>query len=250
MKLQILSDIHLEFGLREFDFSQPDILILAGDIHLGQRGFEWISEKVKNIPVIYVLGNHEYYKNSYPKLLHSLKKKSEGTNIHVLENGPVSIGDITFHGSTLWTDFELFGNPEIAGFESEQKMNDYHLIRRDPAYSRFHFADTQSLHLESLKSLKESLGRSTTKINVVVTHHAPSIKSVAKEDQNDILSAAFASDLEDFIIKTKPSLWIHGHIHKASDYIIGQTRIICNPRGYPDEPAAGYKENLIIEISV
>lgn len=66
MKIQVISDIHLEFGIREFDFPKADLLILAGDVSIGMAGFTWISERVKNIPVLYVLGNHEYYKNSSP----------------------------------------------------------------------------------------------------------------------------------------------------------------------------------------
>ena len=107
MKIQILSDIHLEFGLREFDFSDADILVLAGDTHIGMNGLEWIAEKVKNIPVIYIIGNHEYYKNSYPKLLTKLKLAAQNTNIHILENDSFYMEGITFHGATLWTDFRI-----------------------------------------------------------------------------------------------------------------------------------------------
>lgn len=249
MRVQIISDIHLEFEIREFDFSGCDLLILAGDIYLGMGGFNWISEKVKDIPVIYVLGNHEYYKNSWPKLLHEIKKSAQGTIIHMLENDSVCIEGITFHGATLWTDFALFGNPEIAMFEGQYCMNDYKMIRRDPSYSKLRASDTQRLHNESLRWLQKSLGESTTKANVVVTHHAPGIKSIPENLRNELISASFASNLEDFIGKTKPDLWIHGHIHTASDYFIGKTRVICNPVGYPGENVKGYKENFIIEIN-
>jgi predicted phosphohydrolase len=195
------------------------------------------------------LGNHEYYKSSYPKLLNAIKKTAQGTNIHVLENESVCIDGITFHGSTLWTDFELFGNPAAAGYECEQRMNDYRLIRRDPSYSRLRPLDTRVIHNKSINWLNDSLTSSKTKINIVVTHHAPGIKSIGDEYKNDLISAGFASNLEDFILKTSPYMWIHGHIHKASDYFIGQTRVICNPTGYPDEPGVGYKENLIIKVN-
>lgn len=249
MRVQIISDIHLEFEIRKFDFSGCDLLILAGDVYLGTGGFTWISEKVKDIPVIYVLGNHEYYKNAWPKLLHEIKESAKGTNIHVLENDSVCIEGITFHGATLWTDFALFGNPEIARFESQYCMNDYKLIRCDPSYSKLRASDTQRMHNESLRWFQKSLGESTTETNVVVTHHAPSIKSIQEKDRNELISASFTSNLEDFIDKTKPDLWIHGHIHAASDYFIGKTRVICNPVGYPAENVKGYKENFIIEIS-
>ena len=248
MRMQIISDIHLEFGPREFDFTQPDLLILAGDIHIGQKGLEWISERVKKIPVIYILGNHEYYRNSYPKLLNKIKQTAEGTNVIVLEKDSICIEGITFHGTTLWTDFELFGNPRIAGFECQQKMNDYYLIKRDPSYSRLRSIDTYIMHNESLKWLDRSMSNSITKTNVVITHHAPSIKSMTERCKEDLLSAGFASNLEEFIIKTKPNIWIHGHVHESSDYFVGQTRVVCNPRGYPDEKVDGFQQQLIIEI--
>ena len=248
MKAQIISDIHLEFGVREFDFSACDLLILAGDIHLGIKGFEWISEKVKNIPVIYVLGNHEYYKHSYPKLIYNIRKATEGSNIHVLENGSLIIDGVTFHGMTLWTDFELYGNPRIAGSLCQQRMNDYKLIRRDPSYSKLRSIDTHVIHKESKKWLIESLGKSKTKTNVVVSHHAPSIESIPIQYRGDLISAGFASNLEDLIQEHQPDFWIHGHLHDAFDYTIGKTRVICNPFGYPDEKSKGYKEKLVVDI--
>jgi Icc-related predicted phosphoesterase len=248
MKIQILSDIHLEFGVRDFDFSKADLLILAGDVNLGEKGLTWILEKVKAIPVLYVLGNHEYYKNSYPKLLNKLREHAKETNVHVLENESITFENITFHGATLWTDFELFGDARIAGFECQQKMNDYHLIRRDQSYSRLRSIDTHLMHNESLKWLDKSLTQSSTKINVVITHHAPSIKSINEEFQNDLISAGYASNLENFILKTKPDIWIHGHIHESLDYFIGQTRVICNAKGYPGATPRGFRRELMIEM--
>ena len=247
MRVQIISDTHLEFGNRDFDFSNADLLILAGDIHTGEKGLAWISERVQHIPVLYVLGNHEYYKHAYPKLIHKLKESAQGTNIHVLENDAITIGNITFHGATLWTDFELFGDPRIAGFECQQRMNDYSLIRRDPSYSKLRSIDTHLMHKESLNWLEESLLESTTKANVVITHHAPSIKSIPPQYQNNLVSAGFASNLEAFILKTKPNLWIHGHLHDAFDYFIGETRVICNPKGYPGE-VVGFRDGLVVEV--
>jgi predicted MPP superfamily phosphohydrolase len=248
MKIQIISDIHLEFGTRLFDFSKAELLILAGDVSIGMAGLTWISENVKDIPVLYVLGNHEYYKNSYPRLLHKIKSAAEGTNVHVLENDCICFGDICFHGCTLWTNFELFGNPRVAGFECQQKMNDYRLIRRDPSYSKLRSIDTHVMHNESIKWLEKSLSENKSKTNIVITHHAPSIKSVKEKYKDDLISAAYASNLDDFILRTQPNLWIHGHIHEAFDYHVGNTRVVSNPKGYPGDNVDGFREGLIIEI--
>lgn len=248
MRLQIYSDIHLEFGERNIDLDNPDLIILAGDIHIGTKAVEWIKKMTNEIPVIYVLGNHEYYKNSYPKLISKLKKSVENTNIHVLENDSFEFKEITFHGSTLWTNFELYGDPRIAGFECQQKMNDYHLIKRDPTYSKLRSIDTHVIHNESIKWLGNSLTNSKTKLNVVITHHAPSEKSILDKYKNDLISAGFASNLDEFIIKTQPDLWIHGHVHACFDYYIGKTRIICNSKGYPGEQVDEFEEKKIIKI--
>jgi Icc-related predicted phosphoesterase len=249
MRVQIASDLHLEFGGSELDFSNVDLVVLAGDINIGEKGFLWIKEKIKHIPVLYVLGNHEYYRNSYPKLLNKLLESSLGSNIHVLEKSSVDIDGIRFHGTTLWTSFELFGDPKISGPICQQKMNDYKLIRLDPSYSKLRSIDTHLFHYRSLKWLKESLLTSQAKKNIIVTHHAPSARSIPEKYKNDIISAAYASDLENFIIETKPDIWIHGHVHEPFDYFIHKTRIICNPHGYIQDPYNGFNSKLVIEVS-
>lgn len=135
MRTRIISDLHLEFGISNFSFNDIDLVILAGDVHIGTKGIEWILDNIKEIPVIYILGNHEYYKNTYPTILNKIKELANLTNIHVLENESVEIQGVTFHGTTLWTNFELFGNPENSGYTCQQKMNDYKLIRILPNYS-------------------------------------------------------------------------------------------------------------------
>jgi Icc-related predicted phosphoesterase len=195
-----------------------------------------------------VLGNHEYYKGSYPKTLHKITDLAKGTNIYVLENRSVEIEGITFHGATLWTNFELFGNPRIYGSLCQEKMNDYKLIRRNPTYSKLRSIDTYLIHQVSIKWLETSLESSTTKQNIVITHHAPSIQSVPIQYREDVVSSAYASNLESFNFTYQPDYWIHGHIHEISEYTIGKTKIICNPHGYSYEQYGGFNRELIIEM--
>ena len=84
--------------------------------------------------------------------------------------------------------------------------------------------------------------------NIVITHHAPSIKSVPKEYVSDPVTSAYASNLEDFILEHQPMYWIHGHIHTPCQYNIGETKVICNPHGYIDEKDNGFIKELIIEL--
>ncbi|WP_241775070.1 metallophosphoesterase [Chryseobacterium sp. ERMR1:04] len=248
MKIQIISDLHQEFGLTDLSFDNADLVVLAGDVNLGTKGIEWIKSKIPNKPVIYVLGNHEYYKGSYPKTLNKIKAAAQSSNVFVLEDSFVDIEGVRFHGATLWTDFSIFGNPMHYGMICQPKMNDYKKITRDPSYSKMRTIDTFKIHQLSKLWLQESLENSKGMKNIVVTHHAPSIQSVPEKYKNDPLTSAYASNLEDFILAYQPLYWIHGHIHTPCRYTIGETEVICNPHGYIDEKYNGYEKELIIEI--
>ncbi|WP_231490396.1 metallophosphoesterase [Pedobacter sp. Leaf170] len=131
MKIKIISDLHQEFGISDLDFSNADLIILAGDTNLGTKGIEWVKRNIPDKPVIYLLGNHEYYKGSYPKTLNKILEASKNSNVNVLENNMVEFEGIRFHGATMWTDFSLYGNPVESGIICQAKMNDYVQIRRE-----------------------------------------------------------------------------------------------------------------------
>jgi predicted phosphodiesterase len=248
MKLQILSDLHIEFAPFEIVETDADVVILAGDIHLGDRGFKWAKENIKNKEVIYVLGNHEFYREATPRLFEKWKEKTKGTNIHVLENKSISIDGIRFLGCTLWTDFELLNNLDVSIASADMQMTDYRKIRLSPQYRKIRPSFTVVWHKQSKGWLKEEIDKYKDESIVVVTHHAPSIQSIPEEDRKDPLSAAFASNMIEFVNSTNIKLWVHGHIHTAFDYNIGGTRVVCNPLGYPDEPRRGFKPALTIDI--
>ena len=128
-------------------------------------------------------------------------------------------------------------------------MNDYKKIRVSPKYSNLKVIDTIAIHRKSLNYLSNNLAKYQDQKTVLVTHHAPSLKSIPIEYQDDILSAAYASDLEQFIGQNENlSLWIHGHIHHSWDYKINSTRVVCNPRGYPDQFNPTFDPELIIKV--
>jgi len=248
MKIQVISDLHQEFGISELSFDNADVVAIAGDVNLGIKGLHWIQSRIKEKPVIYVLGNHEYYKNSYPKILNKLKTLAKSTNIYVLEDSFIDIDDVRFHGCTLWTDFSIFGDPVEYGIICQSAMNDYKMIRRDPSYSKIRSIDTFKIHQVSRMALERNLSESEKSKNIVITHHAPSLQSVPERYTKDPVTSAYASNMDDFILKHQPDFWIHGHIHTPTRYHIGKTEIICNPHGYIDEPNNGYERELIIEI--
>lgn len=248
MKLYILSDVHLEFELFKPPQVEVDLVVLAGDIHIKNKGLIWALENFKDIPVLYVLGNHEYYGETLPKHLEKLKEQAAGTNVSVLENESFSFEGITFLCCTLWTDFKLLGDPRIAGNEATQMMTDYKKIRLSPSYRKLRSIDTAGIHFKSICWLKDQFDLNREKKLVVVTHHAPSKRSVPEHYKENILSAAYASNLDEIVENSGADLWIHGHLHIQQDYKIGNTRVICNPRGYPDEPNKSFIPDLVVEI--
>jgi len=248
LKIQLLSDLHLEFKALKLPSSEADVIVLAGDIDIGSKGLGWARTTFPDKPVIYVLGNHEYYRHTYPKLVREFLAAAQDTNVHVLENQAITLGDVAFHGATLWTDFELFGDPRIAGHECQQSMTDFQLIRREPGYSKLRSIDVALIHQRSLAWLKESVTQSTRRHNVIVTHHAPSLQSVSAGFKDDMLTAAYASNLEQVITDLAPDAWLHGHLHSSSDYWIQSCRVVCNPRGYPHEGNPDFDPTLLVEV--
>ncbi|WP_444997383.1 metallophosphoesterase [Aliikangiella sp. IMCC44359] len=248
MKIQLLSDLHLEFKYYSYPKTDADVVVLAGDIHTKERGVKWAMEEIKDKPVVYILGNHEFYGKSYPKLIDSLKILTKNTNVHVLENNLVNIDGVNFLGCTLWTDFELFGNARISGYECQQVMTDYKKIRRSPSFAKLRSIDTAIAHSQSIKWLAENLKEKQGETNVIVTHHAPSLNSVEGKCHKDTTTAAYISNLEDFIEKNKPDYWLHGHLHNSSDYILGKCRVLCNSKGYPDSINPEYNPSFCFSI--
>jgi Icc-related predicted phosphoesterase len=247
MKIQLLSDLHNEFETYEPVQTDADVIVLAGDIHTNNRGVEWAAKHFGK-PVLYVHGNHEAYGKAIPKYFQEIKELATGTNVTVLENDVETINGVNFFGCTLWTDFEIITQPRIAGYECQQVMNDYKKIKKMPSYSKIRSIDTALYHTLSIKWLGEQLEQYKGQCNVVITHHAPSIMSIPPHKKEDILTSAYASNLEGFIAKYDITLWVHGHIHNSCDYHLGNTRIVCNPKGYLGHENNEYDRTLVISV--
>ena len=224
--------------------SDADVVVLAGDIDVGAKGVEW-AEMVFDKPVIYVSGNHEFYRGVWQDIPDTLLRAAAARHgIHLLEDSSVVIGGVRFVGATLWTDFNLFGaEHRNAAIEvSLDIMADYRAIkfRSAEGLRRLHPTDTIEIHQASRTALERMLSQPFEGPTVVVTHHLPHWGSVQARWRETASSAGFASDLEALILKFQPALWIHGHTHDSADYQVGATRIICNPRGYVRD---GVREN-------
>jgi Icc-related predicted phosphoesterase len=158
--------------------------------------------------------------------------------------------------ATLWTDFELFGATRQSAVmdDAYHAMNDFRMIQIvDGLRGGFRLltpSDLLRLHHESKTYIAGELEKSFDGVTIVMTHHAPSGRSVTEAFADDPLAAAYASDLEALIERTQPQLWVHGHIHTSSDYVIGRTRIVCNPRGYfPSDMNPDFDPGRVIELT-
>ena len=247
MKLQVLADIHLEFASFYVPDTDADVVVFAGDIGTKLGGIELANRLGK--PVIYVAGNHEYYGDALPKLTDKMRAAA-GPNVAFLENDEMIIGDVRFLGATLWTDFRLFGEAakDYSMLVAGEQMNDFRKIRYSPKYNRLSPLTTAVLHRQTRQWLRTALQRDHTGPTVVVTHHAPSIRSAEPQYRDDPLAAAFVSDVEELMDGRRVALWIHGHTHNCVDYEIAGTRVISNQRGYPDEPTT-FDPALVIDTT-
>lgn len=230
MKLHILSDLHLEFSTFEPFATDADVVVLAGDIGKKSNGLIWAREKFPGKEIIYVPGNHEFYGAQRQDTLALMRIAADQCKVHLLDNNEVVINGVRFLGSTLWTDFKLFGDEsqQLAMSEGQNGLNDFRLIHE--GIMLFSPARSIKLHEHSLAWLTEKLDTPFDGKTVVVTHHLPSAQSVVERFKDSLLSACFASELD--LLFGKMDMWIHGHTHDNLDYVANGTRVICNPRGY------------------
>lgn len=242
MKLQIVSDLHLGLAPCELPDTGADLLVLAGDVHRPREALEWAKAQAR--PTIYVAGNHEYYGSSLSatnRLLHELARDS---NVTVLDCAETRIDGVRFLGASLWTDFRLVGD----GSAREQAMDEAARFSRD--FSRIVWDEDRNevftprhcamLFERHVRWLEARLAEPFAGQTVIVTHFAPSPRSIAPRFAGSPLNACFVSDLDELVTGSGAALWIHGHTHDSFDYRLGNTRVLANPRGYVQ---AGKVEN-------
>jgi predicted phosphodiesterase len=242
MRLNILSDLHVGFSAFETPLNDADLVVLAGDIAPPRHAALWALRLEK--PVVYVLGNHEFYGSSIEAAGAELKRLCAGTQVRVLDNDEVIIDGVRFLGSTLWTDFMLFGDGTeraSAIVEAQRLMRDFSRIRIDESSGvLFTPADAAKLFERNAAWLDRKLDVPHRGPTMVITHHAPARQSIHPRFAGSLLNACFVADVEHLVSANRVQWWIHGHTHDSFDYVLNGTRVICNPRGYAK---AGVNEN-------
>jgi Icc-related predicted phosphoesterase len=267
MKIAICSDLHLEFGTISLENTEnADVLILSGDICVAKdlmnkdnndildrfgRSEAWhqfFQECSDRFPhVLYVMGNHEHYHGDYRDTLGNLRSRLNYlSNLHILDKEQIAIRDTIFIGGTLWTDMNK--EDPITLLHMKGMMNDFRCVKNSNRVtifkdedgkfhkreSRFTPEDAVEDHKEMLSYIRMMVEGKWDQKFVVVGHHAPSKQSThPRYQKEEIMNGGYSTELSEFIMDhPQIKLWTHGHTHEDFDYMIGSTRIVCNPRGY------------------
>ncbi len=250
MKLHLLSDLHNEFfrskSVPPIAETDADLIVLAGDIDVGLHGLEWAAGVAERLgkPVIYVSGNHEYYRYDISLTAAMRAFAAQHELLHFLENDALVIDGVRFLGCTLWTDYRAVGDPALAKLVVHERLNDHYLISNGERL--FLPEDALALHRESRVWLEAKLAQPFDGKTVVVTHHGPSLLCKHPHFPMDAFGTAFLSDLPELI--EQADLWCFGHTHANLDTHVGKCRLISNQRGYENEEMWGYEPGRVLEV--
>lgn len=240
-EFQIVSDLHVdhyanyELLLRGDLTPVADILIIAGDLATPVMNQQQYAKFIKFLKsnwkeIIVVPGNHDYYGSKYE---HCHGEMTNGfirvdDNITFANNRVVMIGDTRVICSTLWADI-----PPLTQVAISKGLNDYrYIVGFTPNTGDY-------IHRRSVNFLKDELRKEHDGSTIVVTHHMPSYNLLSDRYRGDIISHAYASNLDALIMNYDIDVWAYGHTHSFDDRTIEGTRVVRNPYGY-----ARHRENI------
>ena len=282
MRIKLVSDLHLEFSDINIKNDQNyDVLILGGDICIAQDLHDFPEQNVRTAAmlemlssrqekaqrfrdffkrcsfqfphVIYIMGNHEFYHGKFYAAVDYMRDEcAKYPNVYMLEQDMKIINDVVFVGGTLWTDMNR--RDPLTMHAVKDMMNDFRIVRNDQrGYAAMSALDVAIRHDKTLGYIKLIVQEHKDKKCVVVGHHAPSFKSVSEQYASQtLMNGGYASDLSEFIMDhPQIVLWTHGHMHQPFDYVIGETRVVCNPRGYENDSyseQSGWNPDILLEI--
>lgn len=273
VKFRVISDVHIDINdrltpkLYKHRSKNPVIDLIAGDISGYQdQAIAWLNKNIHH-KGYFVEGNHIVYSDND---IRTLQKKQDvlrdafrhNENIFYLENDCQEVADdVYIIGATLWTDFSLFLNNPGLNYDLDDYMWLCRCQMNDYRYGHYFDAkQNKNVNLlpehtlrefeKSYMFIKDRVEKHRDSKIVILTHHAPSILSVPDKYKNSYISCAYASNLDEFIKSHENiKLWVHGHCHGFSDYMIGNCRVVCNPYGYRQYgEQTGYQRNFIVEI--
>lgn len=260
MRVDLISDLHLEFG--DLELPGGDVLIISGDAcearYLDKssygpdavyfsfedpkkkktRFYRFFEEECRKYNrTLYVMGNHEHYGGQFEKTYDQLKNNLPD-HVQLLEKETVELGGVLFVGATLWTDMNK--GDALTMYHLKDGMNDYHMVKMhaNGVYHRLNPERTYFEHMRTKEYLQAVLDNNRLRAQplpvVVVTHHAPSkLSTKPRYEKDTLMNGGYSSDLSEFMLD-HPEIraWTHGHTHDEFRYRVGETTVLCNPRGY------------------
>lgn len=244
IKIALGSDLHLgprdsARRRRALDFSEEaNVIVLAGDIGVGMHPASIVRQVADNHPsaqIVWVAGNHEFYGTNVDKQIQRYRNAFEGDDrIHFLENDAVEILGFRILGCTLWTDFSILRETEMAMEVAGREISDFLYIQvRDK--DRFQPSDAAARFNESCAYLQQQLTAGSPERTIIVSHFPPGLESRNRLFPLGYLSGYFQANADHLIEKYQPALWLCGHNHYSTDFNKGNTRIVSNQLGYPSE---------------
>ena len=259
MRLQLLSDLHLETEVFEpTPAPGAELLVLAGDIDSRWAGYERFRDWP--VPVICIAGNHEFDRRELTEAWPALRQHCAALGITLLERESRVIADaqgkrIRFVATTRWSDFDLFGE---ARRPRAMRAAGYYMnvMRATQHGAPFNAVAVREEALACRGWLAAELQRppglqGEWDATVAITHFAPSLRSGDPRYGDQPGSASFCNADDDLL--PLASVWLHGHVHCQHDYRVthslGSTRVVCNSRGHARKgEAAGHRPGLVIEV--
>lgn len=248
VQFQIMSDLHIEnladnVSIEDFIKPSADILILAGDIGRVHK-YNQLENFLKNLCpkfqfVLYVLGNHEYYRvdgikiKTMDGILEDINQiKSQISNLYILNRSSVIIDDVCVAGCTLWSQANVNIPPYIVRIP-EMNISKYnYLFNEDRTYIENMIKYCQNKKLKLL----------------VVTHHCPSYL-LGLRKKNDKYRSLYCSNLEYILDRKKIHTWVCGHVHNNFDIISRNgTRLVSNQKGKPKDGVINYFLDKVITV--
>ena len=236
MKIRYFSDLHFDVATdppARVPSIGEDVVVLAGDIDRGVRGIEWARAAIPDRPVLYVLGNHEFFGGDWLTMVDAARAAAAGSQVQVLEHDALVLGGVRFVGATLWTGFDLCPPAErdAAIAAAEKLMVDYRRIGNGDLPLRP--SDVAARCFASRSWLTRTLPESALP-TVVISHHSPSLANEHPRFAGGISGGAFHNAL-DALFQPPLRAWISGHTHHSGRVEVNGIPLLSNQRGYPRE---------------
>lgn len=251
VSIGIMSDLHLDRSDGKIDLHkemlQNDFIILAGDTSIGSPSVEFANSL--GIPVVKILGNHEYRGKNLSYEAGRLKKLA-GPDTHILEKNAIIMKGVRVIGATLWSNYKLKGVRAQKNMASKKEggLVDMQNVVVGSQHRPIKPKDLIENHKSSVAYIESVLKEEFDGPTIIISHHGPHSLSIGEKYKDTPLVPTYVSDLEALILNYQPEFWIHGHLHNSSDYLIGNTRVICNPRGnMANDPNPDFNNNLSIK---